>query len=803
MRKRLVSPKRLISALLVSAPLLVAACDSVEDRTERHYEAGLALIEEGSPDQAVLEFRNALQLNDQHAQSHFELGKILEARGELRPAFGRYRKAVEFAPELARARVALARIYLVGQEFDKADEEIDAALALDPNDPAGLAVRAQVSLQTGDAAAAREAIDRALLIAPEDLAVLMSDIAYQLRAVTTAAALARTDEALAILPNALELHVVRLGILSEIGDQALIGDHLTAMVARYPDDLRFRDARWKWAAENNESAILKEDLKALALAQPENLFWATNLIRAIRAQDGDAAALAAFDELIAATEDPFRLELLLTTYQVEMGRRDEAAAFLRALFEREGQSEANANTARIALARLMLSEGRLDEAYALVDEVAAIDPTNTEALLLQSARLVDGGELEAAIQKIRIGLNEAPDDTRLLLLAAQAQELSGNIDLANDRFAKAVRIVDYDIETVERYVRFLTRAERHTAVEIVLNEALARAPEAARLHDILGFSRVRRGDWAGARQAAQALQRLDPDRSQQLRAAILIGQERFDEGASLLRDLPENEALRASSVGALVQTYIRAGQMEEAVAFLDDLLAREPANLQALGLRGNLHLLAGDLDTAEMFYRRVLEIDPQNGGAYSALARLFAERGDEAAAEEQLLAGIALAPNDVVLLARLAQFRESKGDFGGAIGLYEQIYEIIPGSILIANNLASLLSDHRSGNDAAMDRAFQIAGRLKGSEVPQYSDTYGWIAHLRGDHETALEHIEPASRALAGNPWVHYHLGMVYAALARDAEATEALETALARAGDLSFPPRGEIEAKLAELARN
>ncbi|MEO1613892.1 MAG: tetratricopeptide repeat protein, partial [Pseudomonadota bacterium] len=361
-------------------------------------------------------------------------------------------------------------------------------------------------------------------------------------------------------------------------------------------DMRFRDARWKWAASNGDGDLVREDLKTLALAQPENLYWATNLVRLVRAEDGDAAAEAVFAELIAATPDPFQLELLLSKYRVEMGRREDAAAFLTELAEREGQSEANANTARIALARLLISEGRIEEAYALVDAVEAKDAANTEALLLQANRLVESGALDAAVQKIRLGLNQAPDDVRLLRLAANAQELAGNVDLANDRFARAVRTVDYETSTVEEYVRFLTRVGRHTAVEIVLSEAIARRPDDARLYDVLGFSRVQRGDWPGASEAARTLRRLNPDRAQQLLAAILIGQERFDEGASLLRDLPENEALRATSINALVQTYIQGGQMPEAVDFLESMLAENPDNLQALGLRGNLHLLAGEFE---------------------------------------------------------------------------------------------------------------------------------------------------------------------------------------------------------------
>jgi predicted Zn-dependent protease len=250
-----------------------------------------------------------------------------------------------------------------------------------------------------------------------------------------------------------------------------------------------------------------------------------------------------------------------------------------------------------------------------------------------------------------------------------------------------------------------------------------------------------------------------------------------------------------------VQAYVRDGKTDEAIVFLDELLAENPGNLQALGIRGNLHMAAGELDAAEARYRAILAADPGNGGAHSALARLASLRGDDAGAEAQIRAGLEAAPDNILLLARLAQMHERAGRFGDAIEVYERLYTQLPDSLVIANNLASLLSDHRGDDPAAVTRAYAIAGRLERSDQPHYRDTFGWTRYLKGEYETALERIEPVAEALPGNPWVRYHLGMIYAALNRAGDARDALEAALTLAGDRPFPPAVEIRAALDGLA--
>lgn len=777
--------------------LLLAACDSVEERVAKHYARGQELMEEGEPGKALLEFRNVLQLNDQHAPSHFAIGLILEQKGELQAAFARFRTVSEIDPTNFQARLKLARYYLLAGATDKAEEEMVELLKLDPNRADVQILNASLLLRKGDLRATRKALDLALILDPGNADAALVETAYLMQTATPAAALARIDEALKKNEDNLSLHLTKLQILEKEGDQTGVGAQLTTMIETFPEELNFRKARAQWAMRAGDIAVGEADLRALVEAQPENLEAVGNLIRFLRQQEGDEAARAELAALAAKPTASFELELLLAQFDVETGHKAQAIANLRNLIEGSGE---NAQRSRLVLAKLLLSEGEIDEAQALVEVVLKQDPTNVEALVLKIARLIDENRLEEAAQDIRTGLNEAPDDVRLLLLSGRANELSGNVDIANDRFAKAIRASEYKPETVQIYIQFLNRTGRMRAAETVLSEAVAQNPGQAKLYDLLGFIRVRLNDWPGANQAAADLEKLDPERARQLRAAILIGQEEFDEGISLLRELPDDESRQAASVAAIAQSYVREGKIEEAEAFLDDLLAKDPENVHALGIRGNLYAATGNFGEAEEKYRAILAIEPSNGSAYSALARLFAMQGDTAASEEQIVRGLEASPDSLILLSRLAELQEQRGQFDEAISTYEKLYRLVPDSVVVANNLASLLSDHRADNPADVERAYQIAGRLRDLDLPQYRDTYGWTRYLKGEYKQALEAIAPVAEALPDNPWVLYHLGMVLEALGDPEKARKALEASLEKTAGSSFPPAEAIRATIGSL---
>ncbi len=181
-------------------------------------------------------------------------------------------------------------------------------------------------------------------------------------------------------------------------------------------------------------------------------------------------------------------------------------------------------------------------------------------------------------------------------------------------------------------------------------------------------------------------------------------------------------------------------------------------------------------------YRTLLTSNPRRPALWLEMARLKIRQGDPEGGRAVVAEGLEAVPGEANLLWAQASYMEADGDLDGAIGIYEELYARDSNSVVIANYLASLLSTTRDDQES-LDRAWTIARRFSDADIPALQDTYGWIAHKRGDSETALSYLEPAAEGLPGDALVQYHLGQVYLTLARPRDALEQFRKTIQVAG--------------------
>jgi tetratricopeptide (TPR) repeat protein len=283
-----------------------------------------------------------------------------------------------------------------------------------------------------------------------------------------------------------------------------------------------------------------------------------------------------------------------------------------------------------------------------------------------------------------------------------------------------------------------------------------------------------------------------------LRTASLAGLGRGDEAAATL------EALAGEGDGAaladLVRTRLAAGDGVGAEAAVAAALADRPSDPTARLRGAGLAALAGAVEAAEAGYRAAIAAMPAQPGPHQALFTLLAAAGRTADAESVLDAGITATGGDAGLILTKAGLLEARGDIPGALALTEGLYDRDTASELVANNLASLLT--QAGAEAAdLERAFAVARRLRGTRLPQFQDTYGWILHLRGDSAGALDYLAPAAAALPENALVQFHQAEAAFALERWDAARAGYGRALAAFADGSPLPQAEAARKrLAEI---
>ena len=186
--------------------------------------------------------------------------------------------------------------------------------------------------------------------------------------------------------------------------------------------------------------------------------------------------------------------------------------------------------------------------------------------------------------------------------------------------------------------------------------------------------------------------------------------------------------------------------------------------------------------------------------AHLALYGFLAGEGRAAEAAAALDAGLRAAPDSTALVFAKAGLLEKEGDIDGAIAAYEGLYARDSGSPVLANNLASLITSYRD-DAASLERAFAIARRLRGTDVPYFQDTYGWILHRRGDQDEALRYLAPAAEALPDNALVQFHLAETQLALDQRAAARASFARAVAAAEAGSpLPQLDAAKGRIAEI---
>ncbi|MCP9464369.1 MAG: tetratricopeptide repeat protein, partial [Nitrospira sp.] len=146
----------------------------------------------------------------------------------------------------------------------------------------------------------------------------------------------------------------------------------------------------------------------------------------------------------------------------------------------------------------------------------------------------------------------------------------------------------------------------------------------------------------------------------------------------------------------------------------------------------------------------------------------------------------------------LASSLTDAGQFDRAIEEYEKILQYNPRSLLAANNLASLLTDHK-GDPKSLERALALAQDFETmAPNPYFLDTLGWIHFKLGNSGQAVHFIQQAVAKVPDHPVVNYHLGMAYYKTGKAAEAKTHLQKAVA--SPTPFPGIEEAKAVLAQL---
>lgn len=782
--------------------LIVLGCESPEEKVQSHYEDGLALFEEENYVKAGLEYRNALQINSKFIPALYGMSLVEERQGNLQGVRGFLSRVIDLEPKHLEANIRMGRLMLMGGALDRALELSDLAMSVDSANAGSLSLRAAVLFKLEDREGAIAAAKQALEIEPGHVDAISVLAAERITAGNVPEAIVFLDRGLAVDEKNVTLLLVKIQALDSIKEYEQAESVLRQLIEFYPEQKGFKTALVRLFLQQNRNDEAESVIRSIAEDFPDDLEANLNVVRFINRLRGSEAAEEELQILIERGGQhvfPFRLALARLLFAT--GKRDEPKQILLGIIN-EGESEENKLEAKNRLAELLIAEGDSDGAFDMVDEVLAVDLKNNDALIIRASLNVNiRKNNDAAIADLRTVLKDNPDSVRALMLLGKAHELNGSIELADDKMTNAFQVSNASPTVGLAYVSFLVQNSSLERAENALIKVLIRNPRHIQSYRVLAQIRISRQNWTGAQEIADVLEELGDSESltSQIKGIALQGQEKFGQSIAAFEEaqLATPDAMRP--LVALVRAYIRNGDIDRAETFLQAVMKTSDDNFFAQILMAQLQEIDGKLELAEDGLKKSIENDPDRALGYTSLASFYIrhERKDEAS--EVLDAGSEKLPGELsigLMRGNLLQVQES---YDEAIQQYEKLYALRPNSLIVINNLASMLTE-RSTDQATIERAYQMTKRFKNSTVPQFKDTLGWIHYQRGDMDEATNLIGDAVEELPGLPVLRYHLGMTHLANSRKKSAIREFEKALELSKTQPFAQAEEVERLLKKI---
>jgi len=155
-----------------SRSLFTHALAVTKDNFTAQLDLGVALAEEGKPDEALSHYRETLRLYPELYQADINIGDLLDDMGKPSEALIYCRKAVELNPNRAPLHNTLGIVLAELGRFNEAANEFNTAARLDPTYPWAHFEMGKALLKQGRDAGAIDRFREALRLDPENFQIL-------------------------------------------------------------------------------------------------------------------------------------------------------------------------------------------------------------------------------------------------------------------------------------------------------------------------------------------------------------------------------------------------------------------------------------------------------------------------------------------------------------------------------------------------------------------------------------------------------------------------------------------------------
>jgi tetratricopeptide (TPR) repeat protein len=735
---------RRISIVLTAVVCVLAVTGCAEDperAKQAALESGNRFVEQQKPQEAIVEYRRALQIDGKFGEAQLQLAKAYEQTNQRNQAAEAYVRAADLLPNDDAVQVRAGQYLLELGRSEDARSRAEAVLRRDSRNFEAQMLLGQAAASMKNLDGAISEIEEAIQIAPDDTRGQTTLGLLQMAKGNADLARAAFERAVELQPGSIEARLSLVGYYWAMNDAPAVELQLKEVLNREP---------------RNRTA-----LRALA----------TFYVRTNRIADAEPY----FKRLTEDAKDGRSL-LALADYYVFARRFDEATRTLDSLT----QDPQVALIARTKLAMIAYDRNRRADAHRQIDAVLKEQPKNPTALLIKARFAIAESRSDEALQLLQQAIAAEPGAAAPHYYAGLLYMESNRMDDAAAAFGEALRL-NPQLDAAHLQLARVNLARGNAAQSAQMSrQVLSKVPADPMSRLVLVDSLLAQGDVAAAERELRPLESNFPNAApvHVRRGRVVARQGDMERARKSFARAHELEPKSVDALSGLVAADLAANRMNDARARIEKQLVVSPADARLLLLAGNVYVAAGDLAKAEAVTLRAVGAAPSVLAGYDLLGRIYLLQGklDQAQARFEELARqdrLANASNTIVGMLLQAQNKTDE-----ARKRFEQVVERDPKSVAAANNLAWIYAE--SGGD--LERAVQLATRAR-QAAPQeakVADTLGWVHYKRNLPSLAIPEFEQAIALEPTNPVFRYHLGLAHLAAGETAKGTASLQRALA-----------------------
>lgn len=783
-------------SLLTLCAITLISCGGAEERKAAYLEKARVSMEAGDLDKARIELKNVLQIDPKDAEARYELGKVFEKQNNFQKAFGNYLAAEELNPDLLPNQAKLGRMYLLmANQSEKVNEKIEYILSREPENADGLLLKAAQFVKNEKKAEAVKVLEQNLQKHPvhiDSLTLITSLYAADDR---MADAKDLLEKALQSSPDNEQLNKLYGFVLVKNKDYASAEEIYKKFLERNPDSIASYNNLAAFYNTAGEPEKAEETLRSSIANDQDDVERQIALVRYISSHKGRDAAIEELKSLIEKNKGMGKLRIGLAELLFLNGDKDQAIDVYNDAVKDFSDEETGID-ARNALASIYINERDYTSANDVVNEAIKVSPNDPKVNFLKAKLALRDRDLEQAIISLRIVTKETPDNVESFLLLANVYKLEGNTEQEKRTLNTA-----YD-QNRTNSDGLLQLAKFHLSKDIAQAEKI-----------IDDYNSIKHDDYEGLSIKAVILnQKKEFSEANQIAEKLLT--EFPDKPNGYLQTIPYLNSVKnkAGAIATLEKGYIGTEDNRKILILLSALqtadkqyeivekrlnaeIKANPDDSQLRVMLSKVYSTQNKLTHAEKTLEEAITISPASEESYLLLSQIYlsSEKTDEA--KSILIKGEENVTASLKIPFRLAELYEQENNYEGAINVYRQLNKTNPENLIIANNLASMLTDY-GNNKEDLDMALKLSRELEKNDQPVFLDTVGWANYKNGDYDKAIEYLSKATKKAADVNIFNYHLGMAYKMAGDKVNAKTYLEKSLDNSGQFKLKSQAEEALK-------